>query len=392
MDPRPLWPLAQPVTSAEAQVAEADYLARLGDELHRTMEWGIDSLTDLFRAGLGATPDIILDILNGSHNPADIPSNIRPAEVIVEDPELHPLLFEWYFDSASARFVAEVGLGAGHDILCLGTPSVASQLATASVRPDVTLVDADESVANRFPSLSKARVHVGELGSFRLSRSYSVVIADPPWYFEDTMRWLEVAATAVRDGGTIVLPLFPELTRPSATRERTRILAEAGSLGQVELWNGRVTYRTPGFERHALAALGVKDTGDWRQGDLLAIRHVSHLSKPWPTSRVHMGLEGWRRFTVGPQVVMLRDIETTSQSPVTFLPIAGCPRNVLTSVSERDPRRSLVGLWTSRNRVAAVGDVAKAARLLEFIAGDSHEVPRDAGSAWTFLQNLLLAR
>ncbi len=375
------------------QAAEADYLSRLAVELRRALDYHhAGTLTELLRAGRGATPDVIVDLLRGSGSYDTLPTAVLQPDQEAEKPELHPLLFEWYFNDFTARFIAEVALGAGRDILCLGTPSVAAQLSRASVRPDVTLVDADESVNVRFPSLATARVHVGELGTFPTSKSYNVVIADPPWYFSDTMRWLAIASNAVREGGTILIPLFPELTRPSAETERNAILDAAGRLGTVELWTSDVIYRTPGFERHALTALGIGKTGDWRSGDLMVVRRVTGTADWKLDGRIHRGLEGWRRFSIGEQVLMLRDFETTSQTPATFLPIAGCPQNVLTSVSERDPRRSLVGLWTSRNRVAAVGNVRQAARLLDFAVGNSNEVPRGAGSAWTFLQSLLLAR
>jgi Probable N6-adenine methyltransferase len=374
-----------------SQNKDADYLARLSHELLGALSGQRPkTLTQLLRAGQGATPDVVLNLLAGVFEADQLPTAVLESVGYPEVPELHPLLFEWYFDAPSVRFIAEVVMGAGHNILCLGTPSVANYLAGAQGRPRVTLVDADPGVPHRFPELQRADVHVGELDSFVGSTDYSVVVADPPWYLADTLRWLRTAHQRVRQGGTIILPLFPDLTRPEASAERATIFAAAERIGRAELWARKVVYRTPGFEQQAFRALGLPETGDWRTADLLVVRQVHGHAKLGVPNRTHRGLEGWRRFEIGAQVVMLRELETSPHDASVFLPIAGCPRNTLTSVSERDPRRALVGLWTSRNRVAAVGNVREAARLLSHFAGESQELPREALSAWMFLQDLLV--
>jgi hypothetical protein len=394
MEPRPLGPPAVIGDSPIRRVNDADYLHRLTKQLQTALrERKPATITEILRAGNGATPDIVLDVLAGILEVNDLPTRLLESEQFAEVPELHPLLFEWYFDTPSAHFIAEVVLGSGSEVLCLGTPSVASQLVSAQNRPEVTLVDADLGVTRRFPELlHRAHVHIGEIDSFRELRHYSVVVADPPWYVADTLRWLRTAHKWVRRGGTIILPLFPDLTRPEASAERETILAAAEQIGQAELWGSDVIYKTPGFERQAFEALGVGETGDWRIADLLVVRQIQGDANWQIPDRAHRGIEGWHRFEIGPQVVMLRELATSLHDASVFIPIAGCPRNTLTSVSERDPRRALVGLWTSRNRVAAVGNVQTAARLLSYFAGDAPNSPRQAPSAWMFLQDLLLAR
>lgn len=373
----------------------ADYFERLGTVLERAMQSGPPAtITELLRHGQGATPDIVLSWLSATYGASHIPTQVlRSQKRNTARPQLHPLLFEWYFNRDSIEFITEVIAGFDSHILCLGTPSVAAELCRLNQTGSVTLVDADAGVIERFQHLARLdTLHVGELDTFPTGRAYSVVVADPPWYLADTLRWLKVARSHTRRGGTIVMPIFPELTRPTASAEREQLFAAAERIGRPELWPNSLVYETPLFEEEAFRALGINEVGDWRTADLLVIRNVTGPAD-WPDlGGIHRGLDGWRRFEIGPQVVMLRELETVARTNSVFVPIAGCPKNTLTSVSERDPRRDLIGLWTSRNRVAAVGDTAQAAAMLLELSGEFTMNPRGRGtSAYLFLHDLLLA-
>lgn len=294
-----------------------------------------------------------------------------PSKVILEPAfdfreELHPLLYEWYFTRPSTEFVAQIAASAADNWLCLGTPSVASEL--TKHRGRLQLVDADPAVVGRFKELRGIPgLSISEVGGDRSLSVADVTIIDPPWYLGDVYRWLRIARSNTRDGGTIVAPIFPELTRPAAWRERGEILALAETVGTVELHPTAVSYSTPRFELETLRALGLPDPGDWRVADLLVIRNVQ--GKPaWPRENaIHLADTGWSTFLVNEQVIKLR-IRVTGGASRALWPIEGCPGNVLTSVSERDPRRASVDLWTSRNRVAQVGNrelIAVWLRLLE---------------------------
>ncbi len=375
--------------------SEVDYLERLGMVLEHAMQSGPPAtVTELLRQGQGATPDIVLDWLSATYGRSHIPSQVlRSGKRNAPRPELHPLLFEWYFDSESVGFMAEAVAGFGSDILCLGTPTVAAELCRFAQAGPVALVDADAGVVERFRYLNRLNsLHVGELDTFPEGALYSVVVADPPWYLADALRWLKVARRHVRTGGAIVMPIFPELTRPTASEERDQILAAAERLGRPELFLNRLVYETPRFEEDALRALGITDVGDWRAADLLVVRDVQGPADWNDLDGVHRGLTGWRRFEIGPQVIMLREFETVARTNSVFVPIAGCPRNTLTSVSERDPRRGMIGLWTSRNRVAAVGDTAQAKAMLLDLSRETTAIPSAGGSsAHLFLRDLLFA-
>ncbi|NCD20137.1 MAG: hypothetical protein EOL89_09160 [Actinobacteria bacterium] len=386
--------IGQP-TGGVKTLLDHDYLERLATALERSVGSGLNTtITELLRSGRGATPEIILGWLSGTFGSAHIPSATLPPDSAPEPiPELHPLLFEWYFDAPSVKFVTTLISGEADDVLCLGAPTVANDLCRQSQVHSVTLVDADSGIPRRFPCLDRNSLHLGELDSFRPNRTFTVTVADPPWYLADALRWLKIARRLTRDGGSIVMPLFPELTRPGADRERDTVLQAARTIGRTDLYPASLVYRTPQFEEATLRALGITSTGDWRSADLLVVRDLNGAAE-WEEPRgAHRGIDGWRHYTVGTQVVMLRETPTVDNSDSVFVPIPGCPNNTLTSVSGRDPRRELIGIWTSRNKVASVGDVSHAAALLESInhSADALSIG-DGSSAFLFLRELLRER
>ena len=114
---------------------------------------------------------------------------------------------------------------------------------------------------------------------------------------------------------------------------------------------------------------------------------------------VHLADEGWTTFRVDHQVVKLRDRrdEARFEDQPPLESIDGCPGHVMTSVSERDPRRRLIDLWTSRNRVARVRDhetVVKWLRMIEDPATRCRLLanPPSSPSFQTLLQVLDIAK
>lgn len=372
-----------------------DYLNRLESVLAQKLEADTPlSLTELLRAGRGATPDIIFNVLRRKYRGDQVPTEILDPELAPEVPELHPLYFGWYFTRDSMNFIARLGLELGESVACLGCPSVAATLHERSKTLSITLVDADKDVRDRFPSLGNLdELHIGELATFSPKQQYSVTVADPPWYLADCMRWLKQARQTTSDGGTIVMAIFPELTRPSSRKEREVLFNAARRIGDITTYKNAVVYRTPGFEKRSFKELGLPTLGDWRVGDLLLVRNVRGTADWTDLDGAHFGPQGWRQFSIEDQVVMLRDVPTDTDHETVFIPVVGCPNDTLTSVSQRDPRRGLIGLWTSRNRVASVGNVERAAEMLRVISSGGEITQSLAESAsFRFLRDLLFKR
>ena len=146
----------------------------------------------------------------------------------------------------------------------------------------------------------------------------------------------------------MLLSVLPRLTRPSASRDRARILELAFVQGfdLVEVSPSLLSYASPPFEVSSLRAEGLWE-GDWRSGDLFVFRKT--LRKPQQRTEVLRGMsEGWESFTIG--TVSVRIKKTLGRKgALTFEPASLTGDIHLHSVSRRSPIRSGIDLWTSRN-------------------------------------------
>lgn len=300
----------------------------------------------------GANPADVREALHLLHRHAE-PSR---AEARAEDPpELHPLDSEWYFDDASAARLAT--LGGNRSVACLGTPTVACSI--ASNRDDgtnVCLFDYSAGLVERLKHVTpKPRFVLHDLAQplpgyhFPWER-YEIVILDPPWHYCHLASWLSLATKLVRAGGQVVFPLFGDLAKLRARAERAGILALAAHAGTVTVEPGAVRYCTPRFEYEAFASVGSPPPPYWRRADLIHVTVQRSVESP-----VHPpAATNWSTYFVRGQTVKLAAAAVRKGRPVSFL--AGLANLTLPSVSRSDPRRARIGIWTSRNRVAEVGD------------------------------------
>jgi hypothetical protein len=277
-------------------------------------------------------------------------------------PELHPLNFEWYFVSDCAKHLARWLPIRHRKIVCLGTPTVAEALCEMSLRP--RLIDSNAAILRRFPLLRRsASIQVRDVSTAsEIGRKADALIFDPPWYVDDTLQWMIVAARLTRLRGIIAFSLFPPLTRPGAEQERQAVLAFASTIGQVEVVENVLVYQTPLFEREALLSSQIREAGNWRRGDLVIVEVKHPGSQLAPRTAHH---SQWQTFFVSGQVVKLRrrcGLTPNDQAPLST--IEGCSDFVYPTVSARDSRQESIDFWTSRNRVARVGDFDLVTKIL----------------------------
>jgi hypothetical protein len=268
-------------------------------------------------------------------------------------PELHPLNGEWYFTDEVATWLANELDGLGRTLL-LGAPTVALRMAGPRV-----LVDSNPHLVARFPLLNQVDLRRSRVQDVELGREFDAAILDPPWYFPEISEWLNTAVGAVRDGGTIVMPLLLDQTRPSAGSDRARIAALFADLGDMHIVPFAVQYGIPLFEFRALQAGGIILGEPWRGADLISVKlRASKIGRIEPEPvRQPARKDEWVTYIFGTQMVKVRNAFGPRAGGL-IVPIPGVADFTLDTVSKRDSRVRDVLIWTSRNRVAGSGDVS----------------------------------
>lgn len=285
-------------------------------------------------------------------------------------PELHALDGEWYFtESTSAELGRLVGTGR---VCLLGTPTVAASLDASSF----TLIDRSPFIRDRFNfHEAGAKIVTSNVEDTDIDSGFDVVLFDPPWYVPQLLQWFSLAARAVSPQGKIMFPLLGELTRPTAQQEREALLTLAAAVGEVEVFPSAIEYDIPLFEQQALAASGIQLDGPWRRADLVAVRVRSLIAAPKITFSSQKDTDQWSTFVLGSQVVKLRVNCVLNYNEKMIHHIEGVSDYLYDSVSRRDPHRNAIDLWTSRNRVAQVGDRAAVETVLSALQGDPNGLP-----------------
>jgi len=343
---------------------EESYLATLDRALIAATPRSGTTLLSVLRSVQGVFPTLVMERLKKLgrdtllHEP---PLSAPSEEPTVSDPELHPLDFEWYFTPDCADQVSELLISKAGDILCLAAPSVACAIGRRG-KP-VVLLDNNPLVKLRLPSgSSNLQFTVCNLyDRLPLDNSFAVVFFDAPWYIKPVTYWMWQASNIIASGGTMAFSLFPSLLRPGADEERSQVLAQARAIGEVQVLEDVLAYDTPLFEREALAHGGIRITSSWRRADLVVVT-VNKKVQPLPPFPAPPD-EAWETFLIGKQVVKLRKLVSAADN-FFLAPVEGLVDYVFPTVSMRDPRRTQIDLWTSRNRVARVGNRSLVAHAL----------------------------
>jgi hypothetical protein len=289
-------------------------------------------------------------------------------------PELHPLDFEWYYTASCSATLAKILTRYVGDVLCLGAPTVAVSIARLGRK--VYLADRNPLLDKRFPGKNHyLKLMLWDLYEpLPLGRSFPIVFFDAPWYLESIELWLWQASRVLERNGLIAFSIFPSLLRPTAEYERHHVLDKARRLGKVEITSDVLEYETPLFEYEALASCGINLRANWRHADLVLLRVIDTAIDTAVTLHT-VDNDEWDSFVIDGQVVKLRN--PTRGEPGTILePLDDCLNYIYPTVSLRDPSRSQVDLWTSRNRVARVGQRSVVLDVLRHLADEGLPVER----------------
>jgi hypothetical protein len=281
----------------------------------------------------------------------------RPA--VVEGRSLlplpHPLDYEWRFTPDAARSLLNRAADmtpAGGDLLLFGTPGLAVEALTLPIGRRLAFLAENNSVTDRVFALNRATrspLSIAFCSGGLPRESADAVLLDPPWYLDFVRPMLAAAAYACRPGGVVLISLPPDGTRPSAEADRRATVTFGGRLGLAVLEHCplAISYETPFFERNALGAAGICPPPHWRRGDLIVFRKALAPTRPPLTSAARR--RDWTEVGIGRMRLLIRGGgEARSGEAGLISLIKG---DVLPTVSRRDPRRALVDVWTSGNRI-----------------------------------------
>ncbi|MFO1097227.1 MAG: hypothetical protein U1E81_02875 [Xanthobacteraceae bacterium] len=325
------------------------------------------------RALKGAFPAVVAGSLQALINHERMFSNRAAWQYIRQRsaPEPHPIDFDWRFTRATSNSLADLACAQG-SVLCVGTPSVFEAIAARG--GEALLLDRNPLL--KFPKNSACRYTVTDLREKEeLRGEFDAAVLDPPWYPEHYRTWIARALTLLARPGVIYLALFRELTRPGASGDRDFVLSLLEALGNVSfLREHELIYSTPPFEAEVLAHLNLPVLPTWRVADLVRVDvkdpHSICLDKDGYASEAPFD-----RFAVGDQVVVVRH-PVNDTGPISYYnPGLGCDGFMLNSVSNRNPSRSDITVWTSRNRAAVATGTRRIAALLSRMTGNIQGKP-----------------
>lgn len=282
----------------------------------------------------------------------------------IKFPIQHPLDYEWRFNELASRRLLDEAVSVvkpGELIAMLGTPSVLRTAIEHRYFCPSILLDANPLLVHSFaesaPEANVIRYNISKdpLPKFEAS----AVILDPPWYKEHIKLFLWAACGLSKSNGYLFISLPPMGTRPGINHEIEDILHWAQKelgLSLLRIDRAALPYRMPLFEYNALRAEGIFNTSrEWRRGDLWIFETSDSLkyetAKPVVADVEAPSDELWDEVVFCGMRVRLRMKEN-------FLPIFYDPslksiveKDVLPSVSRRDPRRQFIDVWTSGNRI-----------------------------------------
>jgi hypothetical protein len=333
--------------------SEEDFAKTLDRVILARLELTDTNFAALTKSCQGAWPAAIADRLTANRLWNRLLPGVSTTGPVLYTPELHCGFGEWYFSKTTSQRLADEFLRNRPFAILLGTPTIARLAAT--MRVDFVLIDSNPFVGLRFPEV-KSRLFLSAVEHLvtRFSEP-STIFLDAPWYLPKIKFWLTKASQLSGKATTIVMPLFRELTRPAARAERAIITEFARLIGKVDIIEDCVDYDSPLYEWEALISRGLCAHLNWRRADLLVI------TQPKPLDLTAIDdvddQESWESFLIESQVVRLRIRPKARRKDYVIAPVAGCETFVFDSVSARDPRRAAIDVWSSRNRVAAIGNL-----------------------------------
>ena len=257
----------------------------------------------------------------------------------------HPLDFEWRFSRSTGKDLlsrAASYCGANNRILLLGTPTLAT-VAPKSLQGHSCIYIGEDNAITRHVSATNERVaeplDVRFCGpGALLPNEATVVVLDPPWYFDFLRPMLRAAAYVCRSGGSILVSLPPIGTNSHVADDRVQLfkLFAKLSLNLLSIMPDAISYDMPYFEANALAAAGYPNVPKtWRRGDLFVLekaRNAVDFDLGFSARR-----RGWHEVVIGRMRLFITKKTPRYDTRMDELRSI-VPCDVLATVRRTDPR------------------------------------------------------
>jgi len=193
-------------------------------------------------------------------------------------------------------------------------------------------------------------------------RQFEAALLDPPWNLVDYRSWLEATLPMIAIGGSLFIPIFPNLLRESVESDLCLVMQALASVGEVSVLPFKVRYDTPTFEEEVLRKKGLPPLHGWRSAEMIEVR----VNRPVSSSeRRKVVKEQWDRFEFGRTIVAVRanhSMNSQSTEGRFFF---------LNSVSNRDEARRQMTAVSSRNVATDFRNTLLLSQNLKFISAQS---------------------
>jgi hypothetical protein len=209
---------------------------------------------------------------------------------------------------------------------------------------EVTLVD-------RQPQQGVLRHAACAVEDFMGDRTFKTAIVDPPWYPTQLQTWAQIAGHAVGVGGTVLLSVWPESTRPAAVTELEATLNGMASWALIERNVDELSYIEPLFESIARNVAGDRSLSrSPLKGELVQLR-----VKQRPPAKAPSKLKWlWHRFIVNDYQLAVRIGERAGFNGMRK--VSEADGWLWPFVSARAPGIDYISIWSSEGEVGMIGD------------------------------------
>ncbi len=270
-------------------------------------------------------------------------------------PTPNPLAFDWRYTKDTAGELLErvvASTDPTQTVALLGSPSVYKIAALREAPRQFILLDQNGSLSiDGSQSLLGSVFHRRDMQRDAIDLPpVHAVLADPPWYEDETLAFLRTAARVCANRGKILLSYAPDGVRPGVREERERIIVGAAESGLKFLGIEHLVlfYATPFFEYNSLRAAGFAHVSpNWRRGDLLIFERIGDA--PPDTAKSSILSARWEQAIVSGATIWVRSKDQQGFIDPTLVPLV--PGDILPTVSRRDDRREAADVWTAGNRI-----------------------------------------